>query len=223
MAWRIVFRRVPTRSMTLVGDLAQAGVPWVPRTWDELLDQYAKGRWRRASLSVNYRTPSEIMQVAAAVLAAADPAVEPPLAMRDAGVDPFVVAVPAVLDEAVVAAVRDELAAVGDGRLAVIAPAGQRDALDEMLRAALPEALAGGVLDSPVAVLSVREAKGLEFDSVVIVEPGAIATESERGLHDLYVALTRSTKRLGIIHSGDLLPPVLAAALGSAPGGTPSG
>ncbi len=213
MAWRVVFRRVPTRSMTIVGDLAQAGVPWAPRTWDELLDQYAKGRWRRTGLSVNYRTPSEIMDVAAAVLAEADPAVEPPVAMRDAGLEPFVVSGPAPLDGVVTDAVRRELAAIGDGRLAVISSQAQRDGLEATLRAALPEALAGGVLDSSVAVLSVRDAKGLEFDSVLIVEPGAIAEESERGLHDLYVALTRSTRRLVLVHSGELRPEVLAAAV----------
>ncbi|MGH9034706.1 MAG: ATP-binding domain-containing protein, partial [Acidimicrobiia bacterium] len=64
--------------------------------------------------------------------------------------------------------------------------------------------------DSPVAVLAVKEAKGLEFDSVVLVEPAEIVAESERGMSDLYVALTRATRRLGVVHSAPL-PRELAA------------
>jgi DNA helicase IV len=65
------------------------------------------------------------------------------------------------------------------------------------------------VLDAPVAVLTVAEAKGLEFDAVVVVEPAAILAESPRGGNDLYVALTRATQRLGVVHGGRL-PAVLA-------------
>jgi DNA helicase IV len=64
-------------------------------------------------------------------------------------------------------------------------------------------------LDRPVVVLSVKQARGLEFDSVLVVDPGRILTDSCSGLNDLYVALTRPTQRLGVVHEGEL-PPVLA-------------
>jgi hypothetical protein len=213
MVWRALFRRCPSKSMTIVGDLAQAGVAWRPSSWAELLDRHAKGRWRVAELTVNYRTPREIMDVAATVLAASDPGVEPPVAMRDAGEEPWVQRVERSLDGLLVDAVRAELDLIGTGRLAVLTSAARRDEVEWALRGAMPESLQGGVLESPVAVLAVREAKGLEFDSVVLVEPAEIVRESDRGLSDLYVALTRTTRRLGVIHWGTL-PPELAA-LGS--------
>jgi superfamily I DNA/RNA helicase len=88
-------------------------------------------------------------------------------------------------------------------------------ALRHEVGAAVAKATSGAfderdVLDSPVAVLTVRDAKGLEFDSVVIVEPALVAAESERGLADLYVAITRSTRRLGIIHSRPLPEPLVS-------------
>lgn len=213
MVWRALFRRCPSKSMTIVGDLAQAGVAWRPSSWAELLDRHAGGRWRVAELTVNYRTPREIMDVAVTVLAASDPGVEPPVAMRDAGEEPWVQRVDRVLDGQLVDAVRRELDVIGTGRLAVLTSAARRDEVEWALREALPESVRGSVLDSPVAVLAVKAAKGLEFDSVVLVEPGEIVAESERGLSDLYVALTRTTRRLGVVHS-EALPSELAA-LGS--------
>jgi DNA helicase IV len=209
MVWRALFRRCPSKSMTIVGDLAQAGIAWRPSSWAEVLDRHAQGRWRVAELTVNYRTPREIMDVAASVLATSDPGVEPPVAMRDAGEEPWVQEVGRALDGQLVDAVRAELDVIGTGRLAVLTPAARREEVEWILREALPESVTGGVLDSPVAVLSVKEAKGLEFDSVVLVEPSEIVGESERGLSNLYVALTRTTRRLGVVHSGPL-PPELA-------------
>jgi DNA helicase IV len=184
-------------------------VTWRPESWAELLDRQAPGRWRVAELTVNYRTPREIMDVAASVLAVSDPGVVPPVAMREAGEEPWVLRVDRAVDGALVNAVRAELDLIGTGRLAVLTPAARRDEVDVVLREALPGVVTGSVLDSPVAVLGVKEAKGLEFDSVVLVEPAEIVAESERGLSDLYVALTRATRRLGVVHSG-ALPPELA-------------
>jgi DNA helicase IV len=221
MDWRAVFRRCPSRSMTIVGDLAQAGGPWRPDGWAEVLDRHAPRRWRSAELTVNYRTPREVMDVAAAVLAAADPDAVPPVAIRDAGVEPWIRRTEGPLSTEVADAVRAELAALGEGRLAVLIPPGLRHELS----GAVVKATSGlfdesDVLDSPVAVLSVREAKGLEFDCVIIVEPALMTDESERGLADLYVALTRSTRRLGIIHSGSLPEPL--TVLAPAPWGVPT-
>jgi DNA helicase IV len=109
-------------------------------------------------------------------------------------------------------ACRRELEAIGDGRLAVIVPSADAERLAKELAAALPETTVGdrtAPLDGLVAVLDVAETKGLEFDGVIVVEPSVIVAESERGMSDLYVALTRATRRMAVIHT-EPLPKELA-------------
>src|SRR5581483_11701166 len=134
------------------------------------------------------------------------PGVVPPRSMREEGVPPWALRTsPGEVTRVVAEAVRRELAAIGDGRLAVIAPAA--GALARELAAALPDATVGGrssPLDGLVAVLGVAETKGLEFDGVIVVEPAVIVAESGRGMSDLYVALTRATRRLGVVHTEGL-------------------
>jgi DNA helicase IV len=230
MVWRVLFRRCPSKSMTVVGDLAQTGASWGPASWAELFDRHAANRWRKAELTVNYRTPAEIMEIATAVLATAAPGVTPPRSMRDEGVPPWALEAPAAELPGVVAdAVRRELAEIGDGRLAVIAPAADAERLARELAAALPDVTVGdhtAPLDAVVAVLDVAETKGLEFDGVLVVEPAAIVAQSERGMSDLYVALTRATRRLGVVHTkplpremDGLRPPPLAGEGPVAPAG----
>jgi DNA helicase IV len=204
MGWRMVMRRIPNRSLTVVGDVAQRGSAAGAGSWAEVLDPYVRGRWHEELLTVNYRTPAEIMMVAADVLASVAPDECPPESVREEGVFPRAVRglaqVPAVVDE--------ELTEMGQGgRLAVIAPGAR---LAE-LALALPDAVAGDrpeVLDSPVALLTVGQTKGLEFDRVVLVDPAGILAQSPVGGHDLYVAITRATHRLTVLHDGDL-PAVL--------------
>jgi DNA helicase IV len=200
MAWRMVMRRIPTRSMTVVGDVAQRGSAAGARSWAQMLDPYVRGRWREELLTVNYRTPAEIMAVAADVLASVAPGEQPPESVREEGVPPRAVR---GFDRAasVVAAEHDEMG--HGGRLAVIAPAAR---MAELARA-LPAAVPGDrpeVLDSPVALLTAGQAKGLEFDRVVLVDPAGILAQSAAGGHDLYVALTRATHRLTVVYDGDL-------------------
>lgn len=213
MAWRVLMRRCPSRSMTLVGDLAQTTDPAGAGSWEEMLAPHLDRRWRTARLSVNYRTPAEVMAVAADVHATLDSAAELPQSVRHSGTKPWHVQVGrSELAGRLPALVAGEAAEVGQGRLAVIVPAALLDALGEAVTGAMPHARAGTApetLDSRVAVLTVRHAKGLEFDSVLVVEPGQILAESPRGGNDLYVALTRTTRRLGVIHCADL-PPELA-------------
>ena len=200
MAWRMVMRRIPTRSLTVVGDVAQRGSAAGARSWAQMLDPYVKGRWHEEFLTVNYRTPAEIMAVAADVLASVAPGEQPPESVREEGVPPRAVRglslVPRVVAE--------ELAEMADaGRLAVIAPT----ARIAELAGALPAAVPGDrpeVLDAPVALLSVGQSKGLEFDRVVLVDPAGILAQSPAGGHDLYVALTRATHRLTVVYDGDL-------------------
>ncbi|WP_223167929.1 HelD family protein [Nonomuraea sp. SYSU D8015] len=209
MAWRAVMRRCPTRSMTIVGDIAQTGSAAGARSWAEVLDPYVAGRWRQERLTVNYRTPVELMAVAARVLATIDPALEAPASVRELGVEPWSAPLSALPELA--------KAEVGEGgKVAVVVP----DALLPQLGSQVVAAVAGAVvvepgagrskgaeaLDAPVAVMGVTDAKGLEFDSVIVAEPDLIAAQSPRGPSDLYVALTRATQRLGVVHERPLSP-----------------
>lgn len=189
MDWRMLMRRCPSRSMTLVGDVAQTGAPGGADSWAEALDPYLAGRWRLARLDVNYRTPAEIAAVAADVLAALDAGSAAPSAVRETGVRPW-----HAPEEALPRLVARETAAVGEGSLAVIAPTADAATLAQL---GLP-------------ALSVQRAKGLEFDSVIVLDPAGIVAESPRGLSDLYVALTRATQRLGVVHPGELPAPLRA-------------
>ncbi|MFD8910708.1 HelD family protein [Streptomyces sp. NPDC059575] len=201
MAWRLLMRRSPTRSMTLVGDPAQTAEAAGVGSWSDILAPYVEDRWEHTRLGVNYRTPSEIMDLAAGVVRATDPDFEPPTSVRSTGVRPWVREVtddlPGAVAEAAAELTPDE------GRLAIIAPR----ALHPSLAARLDGITAGTEPDLTrrVVLLDPRQAKGLEFDSVLVVEPG------DYGTSDLYVALTRATQRLGILHS-EKLPAGLAPA-----------
>ena len=200
MAWRMVMRRIPTRSLTVVGDVAQRGSAAGARSWAEMLDPYVRGRWREELLTVNYRTPAEIMAVAADVLADVAPGERPPESVRDEGIAPR--AVRGLAQAASVVA--EELAEMGDGgRLAVIAPGARIADLAEAIPAAVPGDQTE-VLDSPVALLTVGQSKGLEFDRVVLVDPAGLLAQSPAGGHDLYVAITRATHRLTVVYDGEL-------------------
>jgi DNA helicase IV len=211
MAWRMLMRRCPARSLTIVGDLAQTGDLSGTASWAEALGPYLSDRWRLAPLTVNYRTPSEVMAVAADVLAAIDPSLETPRSVRDSGAAPWRLEAPAssFADAVGEAAVRLASQA-GEGKLAVIVPAERLDELGKAVSSVLPGTALGADPDltSPVVVLTVRQAKGLEFDCVLIADPALILAESPRGLNDLYVALTRATQRVGVVHV-DEIPGVL--------------
>jgi DNA helicase IV len=207
MAWRMVLRRNPARSMTVVGDVAQTGSPAGARSWKAMLNPLVGGRWREERLTVNYRTPSEIMTAAADVLASVAPDERPPESVRSEGVGPRAIrAAAGGLVAAAARAARADLAELGGpdgGRLAIIAP----DALIPGLADAIGEATAGDrpeSLDAAAALLTVSQAKGLEFDRVILVDPAGVVAQSPNGGHDLYVAITRATHRLTVVHEGDL-------------------
>ncbi|WP_433274233.1 HelD family protein [Actinosynnema sp. CS-041913] len=198
MAWRLVMRRCPTRSMTVVGDLAQTGAPGGASSWDRVLGPHVGDRHLLERLTVNYRTPAEIMDAAAVLPAVHHPGLTPPTSIRSSGVPPWRLrttpaALPAVLADLAVAEAPD------DGTLAVVTPPAHLAALAD----ALPDT---------ARVLTPDQAKGLEFDVVLIADPARILTDSPRGHNDLYVAMTRATHRLGIVHPGP--PPAEISALG---------
>ena len=183
MDWRVLMRRCPGRSFTVVGDLAQRRSVAGATSWGAMLEPYVPGRWACRSLSVNYRTPAEIMTVAAALLAEFAPGIQPPESVRACGVKPWSRRVTEdELPTAIEEFVRDE--AGREGTSVVIGPTG----------------VPGAVPAS--------ETKGLEFDAVLVVEPDQILLEGPRGAAELYVALTRATQRLGVLHHGPL-PQVL--------------
>ncbi len=191
MQLRMIGRRVEGRSYTLLGDVAQATGPVAYRHWDELLPSLPGGETASLEeLRHAYRVPAEIMELALPLLQRIAPDIAPPIAFRHgAGAPRFRRVEPgALLPEAF-----HEAAALAreEGLLAVIAPEG-------LLH--LAEGLGGSAFDASIPLLSPRRAKGLEFDHVVVVEPAAIAAEAG-GLRDLYVALTRPTRTLSIVHS----------------------
>jgi DNA helicase IV len=184
MDWRVLMRRCPSRSFTVVGDLAQRRSVAGATSWDAMLEPYVPGRWVYRSLSVNYRTPAEIMSVAADLLAEFAPAVQAPESVRATGVRPWSRRVTEIeLASAIEEFVEDESGR--EGTSVVIGPPG--------VHGAVPPS----------------ETKGLEFDAVLVVEPERILAEGPRGAAELYVALTRATQRLGVLHSG-VLPTALS-------------
>jgi hypothetical protein len=211
MAWRMLMRRCPARSMTLVGDVAQTGDPAGASSWEQVLSPYLGVRWRLERLTINYRTPAEIMAIAADVAAAIDPPPaesDLPRSVRESGAEPWQRYVPPEsLGTELARVAAREAAAVGEGRVAVIVPAARVDDLGGTVAAAVEGTSVGAdaELENPVVVLSVRQAKGLEFDSVLIAEPEQIVAESPRGYSDLYVGMTRATQRLGVLYSGEPL------------------
>lgn len=211
MAWRMLLRRCPTRSMTIVGDVAQTASSAGARSWARTLDPVLRDSWRLAELTVNYRTPAEVARTAQRVARAADLPVSPLTSAREVD-DALAVTTVASFDGALVEAAAEALRVAGasesddeGGRVAVIAAPGRVAALtallaDSHLGDALRPLTGGSVLDAPLAVLSPRETKGLEFDVVVLVEP----TELEATPGDLYVAMTRPTRRLHVLTTGAL-------------------
>ena len=217
MAWRLLARRCPARSMTVVGDVAQTSGPAGTTSWERVLEPLVGDRWRLARLTVNYRTPAEIMAATAPILAAIAPGQPPPRSVRETGVRPWRMtttsdALPATLAQLAATEAADE------GQLAVIVPDTRVAELGAAVSRDVPDASFGGNPDltSPVVLLGVTQAKGLEFDSVLIADPAAILAGSPRGRNELYVAMTRSTQRLGVLHP-DQPPAELAALLARRP------
>jgi DNA helicase IV len=212
MAWRMLMRRCPARSMTVVGDMAQGSGLSGGASWQEVLGPHLDDRWRLERLTINYRTPAEIADVAGDVLAAIDPELVPPRPVRETGLVPWSLRAPAGDLSAVLGPLAArEAGRIGAGRLAVIVPGSRLAELTAAVAEVVPDVISADDpdLDRPVVVLSVTQAKGLEFDAVLVADPLRIMADSPRGLNDLYVAITRATQQLGVVYEDDL-PKVLS-------------
>lgn len=180
MQWRMLARRVSSRSMTVVGDMAQSSTPGAAQSWSAALDPFAKGAWRLMTLSVNYRTPVQIARVADRFLLAhgrqnvSD-------SVREGLSDPLFVNARDLLGT--LPGVLQQLQDTVPGLAAVVAPSAQLEQLQAL-----------GVAN----LFSAQEVKGLEFDNVVLLDPAELLAESGPGA--LFVALTRATQQMAVLY-----------------------
>ncbi|HEY3185203.1 MAG TPA: UvrD-helicase domain-containing protein [Gaiellaceae bacterium] len=199
MQLRMIARRTRDGALTILGDVAQGTGPISYRRWEDVLPHLPRGDEAEVEeLKHAYRVPREIMELALPLLAAIAPDVEPPIAYRT-GADPPTIR--RVEEEHLLAEAYHEAESLAreEGLLALIVP-------DELIEGADEDAH----LFEGIPVLTPRQSKGLEFDHVIVVEPALVAAH-EQGLRELYVALTRPTKTLVVVHARPL-PDVMIAA-----------
>ena len=223
MELRVLKRRDLTGSMTIVGDMGQATTAGSSASWNAVLEVLEPRREpARVDLTVSYRTPEEVLSFAEPTLRAASPDLEAPKPVRRAGSDPTVeVVAPSEFAATLSAAVKRECENVHPGRVAVIVTSSRVQEIVAILNGAGlgaidPRELESKGLSADLVVLAAEGANGLEFDASVVVEPGEIArrgsgatkTITSRGLRTLYVAMTRPTRRLAIVASGELPPTI---------------
>lgn len=214
MQWRVLARRNPLRSFTIVGDMAQGSSPAAARTWDDVVGALARRRRGRApvvpldhriaELTVNYRTPRSIVQAAGAFADAAGLAVTRTEAVRDG--DPVDrVSVPrAALLDTVAEHVDAERERIGSGTIGVIVPEAELTAVrDRLARTDADVRGLGSPRPGSVTVLSGADAKGLEFDGVLLVDPDRVGADAARAAAAVYVAMTRPTRRLVVVDVTD--------------------
>ena len=206
MQWRLLARRCPMKSFTIVGDIAQSSRRDAAGSWASVLAPEFGDRWRLEELTVNYRSPARVMRWAAQVARAAGLEVSHPRAVREGDHRPRLVTEPGG-DVAALAldAVEVERDRVPEALTAVIAPAERTGELLTALRerwgeAAVDTAPLPGV---EIVVATPWETKGLEFDTVVLVSPERIVADARGVVGDLYVAMTRATQSLSVVAGTD--------------------
>ncbi len=211
MQLKMAARRSLNGSLTVVGDLAQATGPLAPEHWEDVLAHLPERTPARiVGLSVGYRIPAQIMALGDRVLKVARPDLRPPTAVRIGDAQPVIERAPSRAElgattAGAVVAMRSDLPS---RNVAVVVPDALADEISAGLRVAGIEhgrATRTG-LDDAVTVVPVSVVKGLELDGVIVVEPARIV--SDEGLRALYVALTRPTQRLTVVHAADLPLPL---------------
>jgi DNA helicase IV len=216
MECRAVGRRCATGSATVLGDLAQGTAPAATDSWATLLGHLGKAGAGLRELRTGYRVPRQILDFANQLLGALAPGLAPASSLRQ---DPAALTVLPVTGQSLPGALAtacDE-ARQAPGSTAVIVADDQVGALSGLLGAAqvahqVLDGLHPDPGDSGLLVVPVTLAKGLEFDHVIVVEPARIVAAESRGLHRLYVALTRAVSRLTVLHT-EPLPTGLSAPM----------
>lgn len=203
MQWRVLMRRNPLKSFTIVGDIAQASAAAGATSWQAALEPHVKD-WRLEELTVNYRTPAQIAAVAESMAVAHGVNITRSRAVRESEWP-----VDVVRTDDVSAAVVDTVTAdraLGHGTVAVIVGEDLVDAVLPGLVASFDREVGRGAvgLTRAIAVITPQESKGLEFDAVIIVEPQRMLDDTSRGAASLYVAMTRPTQRLHLVTTGAL-------------------
>jgi len=209
MQLRMLTRRSLNGSMTVVGDIAQSTGAWAHDHWDEILDHLPDRKEpRHRELTVGYRIPGPTMDLAAKVLKVAAPQLDPPTAVRSDGDVPVIIEVqpPASLLQVAIERATQELADLDHGNVAVVCATSAYDGVVDAFEAAgvaIGRARRDGFTRS-ITVVPVNLVKGLEVDATVVLEPSQILREEQQGARSLYVAVTRSTKRLAMLHTEPL-------------------
>ena len=210
MQFRMIARRSPSGSITVLGDLAQATGPWTYENWDEIRGHLPDAAVpHHDELTLGYRAPGRVLDFASRLLPVAAPGVQPTSSIRAGRSDP---AVRTVRENELAAAALDEAAGLADDHalVAIVVP---EDLVAEVTRLARRNTQVGvlerDAMSRPITIVPAPAAKGLEFDAVVVVEPAAIAGDDRRGLRLLYVAMTRPIQHLSIVHAQPLPAPLL--------------
>jgi DNA helicase IV len=200
MQWRLLMRRNPQKSFTIVGDVAQASAAAAATSWADALQPVVGDNWRLEELTVNYRTPAQIAETAESMAIAHGLTITRSRSVR-ASEWPVAVVEATDLLAAVEEAVATDRGIDALGTIAVIASASMVDDLSERLAARFGDDVGRGAagLNRAVAVLTPQESKGLEFDAAIVAEPQLIIDEIARGAAALYVAMTRPTQRLHLV------------------------
>lgn len=212
MQWRLLVRRCPVKSFTIVGDIAQTSSVAGANSWQGALAPMFGDRWQLEELTVNYRTPSQIAEAAVRMANAAGLVVSAPKAVREGRWSPFIDEVsPGSVVDRLVEVLPEELAALDGGLVAVIADGDLLPVATKALRSVYGRRVGSGAgsYAQDIVVISPREAKGLEFDGVVVLEPGMMLNHEHGKVGDLYVAMTRATQRLRLI-AADPVPAGIA-------------
>lgn len=203
MQWRMLFRRSPLRSFTIVGDLAQASGADAKSDWSSVLAPFAGDNWRQTELTVNYRTPARIAEAAAAVATRAGRPVTTPQALRQGEYEPELVRTTSTHSaEHILEAVQQQLDRIQGGLIGIIAPIAEHETVHAALEQAYPGRVWRGIgrrRDRDLVLVSPQQAKGLEYDAVIIFQPQDIVAAAGRSVGDLYVAMTRATQTLTLI------------------------
>lgn len=211
MEWHMLIRRCPSRSFTIVGDVAQTAALGGTRSWKSTMNQlFGPNGWSLNELTINYRNPKEVSDMACAFAQREGLYISTVKAVRSVpgSVERHTVATQEELYDAIG---RDAVRLAGEfvtddgtGRIAIIVPDALRDAVRERVAHALRHDIGLDSLDEQISICDTQSVKGLEYDAVIVVEPGMIEQEAPSRIvaaSDLYVALTRPTQRLFIVRT----------------------